>query len=214
MLALGTLLGGTVTVGLAVTLLRVGPAPVLLPTPGQPVITAIAPAHAEHGGRPGEPPPAFDPFLAPRTLPPPASAGAGTLAGSCPVTTSPGGGATPSAGMPPPHATATPHATAARAPLSPSLASAPRATLSPAALDGAIAREASLVAEARGALVRGDPMSALRIVRVARALPSHRLGPEELAVEAQALHALGRDSEARETDATLRTQFPESALAR
>jgi hypothetical protein len=199
MLALGTLFGGTVTVGLAVTLLRVGPAPTPLPTQDPARIVAIAPVHT---GSPGEPPPAFDPFLAPRTQPPPApdpfpprrtqaaptSGVAATLTGSCPVL---------------------PAAASAPSPA----ASAPHGVTGPA-LDDAIAREASLVAEARGALVRGDPMAALRIVHVARGLPSHRLGPEELSVEAQALRALGRDEEAHETDVALRKQFPESALAR
>jgi hypothetical protein len=77
-----------------------------------------------------------------------------------------------------------------------------------------LAREAALVAEARAAIVRGQPESALRAIRVARSLPSHRLGPEELSVEAQALQALGREDEAREADSSLRKQFPESALAR
>ena len=77
-----------------------------------------------------------------------------------------------------------------------------------------MAREAQLVSEARGALGRGDPQRALQAVRAARALPSHQLAPEELAVEAQALRALGRPGDANEVDETLRSQFPESALAR
>jgi hypothetical protein len=75
-------------------------------------------------------------------------------------------------------------------------------------------REAQLVSEARGALGRGDARRALQAVRAARALPSHQLAPEELAVEAQALRAQGRTGDAKEVDETLRTQFPESALAR
>jgi hypothetical protein len=81
-------------------------------------------------------------------------------------------------------------------------------------LDDNLAREAVLVAEARGALVRGDPHSALRSIHAARLLPSHQLGPEELAVEAQAFRALGREEEAADADSQLRKQFPESALAR
>jgi len=75
-------------------------------------------------------------------------------------------------------------------------------------------REASLVAEARAALVRGDAASALRAVRVARHLPSHQLEPEELAIEAQALRALGKGDEARAVDGTLKGRFPDHALAR
>lgn len=106
----------------------------------------------------------------------------------------------------------------------PQLPSAPPARPTPArataasgitaAPEDALTREASLVAEARGALVRGDAAGALRAVRAARALPSHLLEPEELAVEAQALRALGRTDEAKGVDGTLRSQYPDSALAR
>jgi len=77
-----------------------------------------------------------------------------------------------------------------------------------------LAREASLVAEARGALARSDPRTALRAIRSARALPSRQLVPEELAVEEQALRALGRSDEANGIDVQLRLQYPEAALAR
>ena len=77
----------------------------------------------------------------------------------------------------------------------------------------ALDHEAALVAEARGAIVRGDPQAALRALHAARQLPSRQLLPEELAVEAQAYRALGRDDDARDADTTLRKQFPESALA-
>jgi hypothetical protein len=75
-------------------------------------------------------------------------------------------------------------------------------------------REALLVAEARSALVRGQPQTALHAIRVARSIPGHRLGPEELSVEAQALRALGRGDDARAVDGLLRKRFPDSALAR
>jgi hypothetical protein len=80
--------------------------------------------------------------------------------------------------------------------------------------EGSLAREASLVAEARGALGRGDPDSALRAIRAARALSSRQLVPEELAVEEQAMRALGQSDEANGIDVQLRLQYPESALAR
>ncbi len=107
-------------------------------------------------------------------------------------------------------------------PTSPRPATAPAAvtpttsltlSLDPATFDP-LAREAQLVSEARGALGRGDPRRALEAVRAARALPLHQLAPEELAVESQALRALGRASEATQVDDALRSQFPESALAR
>lgn len=77
----------------------------------------------------------------------------------------------------------------------------------------ALAREASLVAGARKALARGDAHAALLLVRKAQALPSPQLVPEELAVESQALRALGQADEATGVDFTLKTQYPDSALA-
>jgi hypothetical protein len=80
--------------------------------------------------------------------------------------------------------------------------------------DDSLSREASLVAEARASLGRGDPRSALRAIRTARALSSRQLVPEELAVEEQALRALGQSDEANGIDVMLRLEYPESALAR
>jgi hypothetical protein len=51
-------------------------------------------------------------------------------------------------------------------------------------------------------------------VRAARRLPSHQLEPEELSIEAQALRALGQSDAARAVDGTLKSQFPDHALAR
>ncbi|HEY8086475.1 MAG TPA: hypothetical protein VIF09_01480 [Polyangiaceae bacterium] len=176
MLAIGTLLGGTITVGLAAALLHIGPAPVPAPRAAASVVHASAPVRV-----PGVlPTPATDP-------PSVAAEDLSSSPAPAPPPTRPG---RPHADLPP----GTPHAV-------------------PVADDG-LAREAVLVAEARGALKRGDPQSCLRSVHAARLLPSHQLGPEELALEAQALQALGRDDEARETDAQLRRLFPESALAR
>lgn len=80
--------------------------------------------------------------------------------------------------------------------------------------DDALAREASLLASARSALSRSDALSALVMVRRLRALPAGQLKPEELAVEAQALRALGLNSDADQVDSTLRTRFPDSVLGR
>jgi hypothetical protein len=80
--------------------------------------------------------------------------------------------------------------------------------------EDSLAREAALVAEARSALGRGDPRSALRAIRAARAIPSRQLVPEELAVEELALRALGQSDEANGIDVMLRLQYPEAALAR
>src|SRR5436305_1750013 len=98
---------------------------------------------------------------------------------------------------------------------SPSIAAPPAITARPIATpEDALMREASLVAEARSALARGDAASALRAVRAARRLPSHLLEPEELAIEAQALRALGQSDDARSVDGTLKGKYPDHALAR
>jgi hypothetical protein len=80
--------------------------------------------------------------------------------------------------------------------------------------DDSLGREAQLVAEARGAVVRGQPAAALTALRAAQALPAHALEPEELSLEVRALRELGRLDEANATDARLRARFPDHALAR
>lgn len=80
--------------------------------------------------------------------------------------------------------------------------------------EDSLAHEAWLVSEARNALGHGNPELALRSIRAARALRSHQLVPEELAVEEQALRAIGRSDEANGIDVQLRLQYPDSALAR
>jgi hypothetical protein len=80
--------------------------------------------------------------------------------------------------------------------------------------EDSLAHEASLVSEARNALAHANPELALRAIREARALRSHQLVPEELAVEEQALRALGHSDEANGIDVQIRLQYPASALAR
>jgi len=75
-----------------------------------------------------------------------------------------------------------------------------------------LAQEARMVAEARGALHRGDPETALRVVRAAKAKRGARLVPEELTVEAQALRAMGDEAGAARVDAELAGKFPEQDL--
>ena len=190
MLALGTLLGGTVTVGLAAMLLRIGPAPRDVPGPASTPIAALA--AGSPAARP-DPPDLFLPLAAPPVLPAPASTVPAALPGAAATST-----ALPRAGAP----------GGAR------VAPAPRTVPATATPEDTLAREAALVAEAREAVGRGDPREALRAIHAARMLPSHQLGPEELAVEALALRALGKDDQARDVDSTLRKRFPESALAR
>jgi hypothetical protein len=76
-----------------------------------------------------------------------------------------------------------------------------------------LAREARMVSEARGALHRGEPETALRIVRAARAQAGARLVPEELTVEAQALRAMGDEAGAQRAEADLAGKFPEQAIS-
>jgi hypothetical protein len=178
LLAIGALLGGTVTVGLTVTMLRVGNAPL----------------------RPG-----------------PAPAAAASIAANVAPATS----TSTSTSTPTPTPTSTPTSTPTPTAIPVStlpLARTPVAAFQPRPKPqqqiDALTREAQLVSEARGALTRGDAGRALAAIRAARALPSHQLGPEELAVEAQALRALGRTGEADQADEALRARYPESALAR
>ncbi|MCL2450697.1 MAG: hypothetical protein FWD17_17255, partial [Polyangiaceae bacterium] len=75
-------------------------------------------------------------------------------------------------------------------------------------------REASLLATARAALARGDAAGALHAVHATMVLRDRQLVPEELAIEAQALRALGRLDDAKALEERLRAKFPDSALAR
>ena len=178
MLVLGTLLGGAVTVGLAATMLQIGPPPRDVPT----ATTAPVLAAANAATGPSE--------LA--GIDPPTANVAPVVTAATPVI--------PTAARTRPHPRPSAHPAPAGARAAPAVDS--------------LAREASLVADARAALARGDAQTALRTVRAARALPSPQLVPEELAVEGQALRLLGSADEARGVDQTLRTTYPESALAR
>lgn len=194
MLVLGTLLGGSVTVGLAATMLHIGPSPRdLHPDTVAPVFAAAA-AAAGPSALAGIDP-RSDPAC-PKGQAPQATSIAPAVA--ILVTT---------AAPTPPVAPRTGPRSAAVHPVSTAAPSHP----SPA---DSLAREASLIADARAALAHGDAQGALRMVRTARALPSPQLVPEELAVEGQALRMMGSADEARGIDQTLRTSYPESALAR
>ncbi|CAN5503041.1 hypothetical protein BH09MYX1_BH09MYX1_32500 [soil metagenome] len=90
----------------------------------------------------------------------------------------------------------------------------PGTDLVPAAVnDGdAIEREARWVAEARTALMRGEPALAATKARAARALPSHLLEPEELRILGRALRVMGDDAGADAAFAELVAKYPEEAL--
>jgi hypothetical protein len=217
MLVLGTLLGGALTVGVGAALLFVGAVPPLHDTVG---VAARAPA--SRSARGAESTSILESNEAPRST---------WLAG--PASLSIAAPSSPSIAAPSSPSIAAPSSPSIAAPSSPSIAAPPVTTAlsghahatrtnhaasaqAPAASPSgdALAREASLLEDARSALGRGDGSSALQMVRRLRALPAGQLVPEELAVEAQALRALGLNDDANEVDATLRTRFPDSALGR
>ena len=72
-------------------------------------------------------------------------------------------------------------------------------------------REARLVAEARAALLRGDPATAVAKVHAAQAIPSRQMEPEELRVLAKALRALGDDKGASRAQTDLVMRYPGEA---
>lgn len=202
MLAAGTLLGGAVTVGLAAMLLHFGP---LRPSPGRTPPTgtpsvAVAGAHDPSSASAPALPPVDDSFAG-------ASAGANLSWVPGSPLDAPAGGVraarVPAAG----HSSSKPAHGGVTA-------SARAASPQQAAGDDPLTQEASLVAGARSALASGNAQEALRLVRVARSMPTPQLVPEELTVEAQALRALGKADDARGVDATLHSQYPDSALAR
>ncbi len=81
------------------------------------------------------------------------------------------------------------------------------------AVDGdAIEREARWVAEARTALMRGEPSVAATKARAARALPSKALEPEELRILGRALRVMGDDKGADAAFNELVAKYPEEAL--
>lgn len=75
-----------------------------------------------------------------------------------------------------------------------------------------LAEEARLITESRRALMAGDPVKALALVRAAKRAPTRALEPEELGLEARALRAAGEVDEAAATDLRLRRLYPEHAL--
>jgi hypothetical protein len=187
MLAIGTLLGGTVAVGLTLAMLRFGAAttastrPVAASAVCSTCIDTVVSV-------PGAAKSVQTPKVASETV-------TGETDGTSPARLKP-----PARSMPSREA---PSVTTGR------LRSAVAVDRS-----DSLTREASLLAEGRAALLRGDAKSALRKVIAARSLPVRQLVPEELSVEAQALRALDRASEAFDVERTLRTKYPESALAR
>jgi hypothetical protein len=226
MLALGTLLGGPLTIGVALAVLRVGSAPVTPSLVSHTAVVAVAPARTvsfDEGAQGGL---RSVPLVAPERAPAPE---ARQMASSVEIQG-------PVAAAPPAGVRVEDVSVVRLAPLStqPALAVAetkapegvrpppgvestgpgPARATRPTPLGDLLAREASLVAEGRSALQRGNARRALAAIHSARALPSHQLEPEELAVEIQSLRALGREREAVQTEVVLKVSYPESDLGR
>jgi hypothetical protein len=197
MLVLGTLLGGSVTVGIGVAMLLVGRAPLT------PTLNVAAPA------------PAAAAEWATLSMPMPAPASNRAVLEASTVGAARGVVQASAVAVPP-----SPRVAGFESPRKASHARAvslvPVAAAAPAGAsdEDTLAREASSLAEARGALSRRDALSALQIVRGLRALPGRQLVPEELAVEAQALRGLGLDDDANVVETRLRVHFPDSVLGR
>ncbi len=196
MLVLGTLLGGTFTVGLGAMMLfargevQRGPA-----------ISVAAPASGESAAPPDLAVPVFPARDVHRDAIPVSTAKDVELVVD----------AVPALG---PQAMAVPPEAARREAAVHLGLAANAANRDGAGHDDALAREASLLADARNTLARGDAFLALQKIRGLRSLPARQLVPEELALEAQALRSLGLDDDARAVDLTLRLRFPDSVLGR
>jgi hypothetical protein len=123
----------------------------------------------------------------------------------------------------------TPRARASSVPSAPEAPPAPQGLASPPGLASSeasngtdraphdtsdLAEEARLVTEARSALVKGEPERAYSLTRRTRMLSARALEPEELALEARALRAMGRVDEAVATELTLKRRYPNHALSR
>ncbi len=212
----GALFGSAVTVGLAMALMHVGP---LAPSPAdshaatqlaaQPAHTPAAPvqpvgaAARDDGARDDSP----------AVAPVPATAPASPALPTAPAANAPLPSVVARTVSPDAPAPAAPTALAAKPRI---LSSRSALAASPSKLDrdDLLERESRLVAEARGALVRGDARASLAAVRAAQAIDSHALAPEELSLEARALRALGNEDGAAAAEAKLRTRYPDHALAR
>jgi len=206
MLVLGTLLGGTVTIGVGVAMLFIGRAPSPAPT-----MSVAAPAPAEAAELAALSMPALTPVPALDRAVAEASANPAPALGRTVV----------EARVNPAPAHAFVIASPARLAgfetgkrAAPAHASPPPVAAGNGMDSDSLAREASSLAEARRALARRDALSALQIVRDLHALPDRQLIPEELAVEAQALRGLGLDDEASQVETHLRVRFPDSVLGR
>ncbi len=200
LLAIGALLGSTVTVGVAIAVLRIATGTPLAvgPTQGETRVEATAAAPQEAAPRGART------MVRERSAP--------SVLAAAPERSSGVSAASPAATSTDP---------ARGKPMSPGVASAPPAAAAPRghpaireAREDPLMREAALIAEARGALVRGDTDKALAMLQAASRLGSRELEPEELALRVRALRAAGDDRAASEVEQTLRTRYPDHALAR
>jgi hypothetical protein len=214
MLTLGTLFGGPLTVGIAMAVLRVGPAAPVRPLDASHAAVATAsPVHAIPiaVGREGDATEGA----------PNAALGAGSQGSYAGPSRMNRAGDDPVVRLVPlPREPAlevaeaqAPEAVKPVTPSAPSVATQVR-WVRPITQGDLLAREAGLVAEGRSALRRGDAKRALAAIHTAQSLASHQLAPEELAVEIQCLRALGREREAVQAEVVLKVSYPESDLGR
>jgi hypothetical protein len=210
MLTLGTLFGGPLTIGIALAVLRVGPAPAPPSDVSHVAVVAAAPVRAisfvgERESNVAAPNAPFGVVIEGATAAAPRVEGVDGVAVQLPPLP-----------MEPALAVAETQAPEAVKPVKASEPANPSQARSarPARTGDLLAREAGLVAEGRSALIRGDAKRALAAIHAAQALASHQLAPEELAVEIQSLHALGREREAVQAEVVLKVSYPESDLAR
>jgi hypothetical protein len=202
MLVVGTLLGGAISAGIAATAIYVRP----VPATRDGALDHVAAIHESF--EPGTPRivPASRPDVAVQAADPRRGSSGAAAAGSIvvPVSYSPGA---PAVG--PAHGRGSGFRVVGTRPARATISGS---TPSPGGDD--LAREAGLLSSARSALAADDATSALRALRATASIHDRQLVPEGLTLEAQALHALGRDGEASAVEARIKALYPESALAR
>jgi hypothetical protein len=223
MLVLGTLLGGSLTVGIGAAALVVhgarpaqvarsvaAPAPATARLPAVPVLSLVRPVGPLHPAAPVHPLAPLAVAVAESNVNPLPVPIDDVLVNTTGVVNAPAAPIEFMRRAPPSRPSTATVAVDTSALGAPPLA----ARAASSAQDDALAREASLLASARNALARRDALTALQIVRGLSSLPSRQLVPEEMAVEAQALRGLGLAAQGDAVDATLHAKFPDSVLGR
>ncbi len=112
--------------------------------------------------------------------------------------------------VPPPPPEVMPPPVAARLPRREVVASAPPPLRVEASPVDVLGQERSLIEQARSALTRARPDDALTVLAQHQVrFPDGQLAEERLAMQVVALHALGRDEQARDLATLFRQQYPQ-----